>query len=114
MSVFPRGCLSQGILWIGNGVARMTSYLRYELGYAVNEKRIRRLYRQMGLQTVYPKPNLSKKERDSFIYPYLLKNRKATKPNQIWQTDITYITMRRGFMYAKGIPLGYDSHNRCI
>ena len=51
---------------------------------------------------------------DSFIYPYLLKNRKATKPNQIWQTDITYITMRRGFMYAKGIPLGYDSHNRCI
>ena len=44
------------------GVNRMTSYLRYEPGYAVNEKRIRRLYRQMGLQTVYPKPNLSKKE----------------------------------------------------
>ena len=85
------------------GVNRMTSYLRYELGYAVNEKRIRRLYRQMGLQTVYPKPNLSKKEKGSFIYPYLLKNKNVTRPNQVWQTDITYIPLRRGFMYMIAI-----------
>ena len=93
------------------GVARMTSYLRYEPGYAVNEKRIRRRYRQMGLHTVYPKPNLSKKEKGSFIYPYLLKNRKVTKPNQVWQTDITYIPMRRGFMYLIGI---IDVYSRSI
>ena len=42
------------------GVKRMTSYLRFDLGYRVDEKRVRRLYHLMGLQTIYPKRNLSK------------------------------------------------------
>lgn len=81
------------------GVPRMTDWLRYDMGHSVNPKRIERLYKLMGLQTIFPKKNLSKKNKGHKIYPYLLKNLSITKPNQVWQTDITYIPLERGFMY---------------
>lgn len=71
------------------GTRRMTAYLRY-LGHHVNRKRIQRLYSLMGLEAVYPKPNLSKKHPEHKIYPYLLKGLEINRSNQVWSTDITY------------------------
>lgn len=81
------------------GVPRMTTWLRKDMGYIINEKRVARLYRLMGLQTIFPKKNLSKRNQKHKVYPYLLKNLAIVRPNQVWQTDITYIPLERGFMY---------------
>lgn len=85
------------------GVERMTDYLNLDLGHRVNVKRVRRLYKLMGLQTIYRKPKTTIKDPKSYKYPYLLKNMKIEHPNQVWQTDITYIPMLRGFMYMNAI-----------
>lgn len=93
------------------GVERMTDYLNLDLGYRVNIKRIRRLYKLMGLQTIYAKPKTTIRDKTNYVYPYLLKNLKIDQPNQVWQTDITYIPMFRGFMYMAAI---IDVHSRKI
>jgi putative transposase len=85
------------------GVERMTDYLNLDLGYKINIKRTRRLYNLMGLQTIYRKPKTTHRDPESYKYPYLLKNLKVDRPNQVWQTDITYIPMFRGFMYMNAI-----------
>lgn len=71
------------------GVERMTKYLNEDLGYKVNSKRVRRLYKIMNLQTIYPHPKTTKRDKTHYVYPYLLRNLKVTRPNQVWQTDIT-------------------------
>lgn len=85
------------------GVERMTVYLNKDLGYHVNVKRIRRLYQLMGLQTIYRRPKTTIRDKSSYIYPYLLKGLKIERANQVWQTDITYIPMFRGYMYMAAI-----------
>jgi putative transposase len=85
------------------GVERMTTYLRTDKGYNVDSKRIRRLYHLMGIQTIYPKRNLSKMNLADYKYPYLLRNLKIDRPNHVWEIDITYIPMYRGFMYMFAI-----------
>jgi putative transposase len=85
------------------GVERMTDYLNMDLGYRVNVKRVRRLYKLMNLRTVYAKPKTTKRNKEHAVYPYLLKGVKVKRPNQVWQTDITYIPMFRGFMYMAAI-----------
>lgn len=69
----------------------------HELGY--NRKRIQRLMREMGIEAIYPKPNLSFNNTKHPNYPYLLKGVTAGYPNHIWGTDITYIRMQKGFLY---------------
>lgn len=93
------------------GVERMTDYLNLDLGHRVNIKRVRRLYRLMRLNTIYPKPQTTKRDDVSYKYPYLLKGLTINKPNQVWQTDITYIPMFRGFMYMAAI---IDVHSRKV
>lgn len=85
------------------GVERMTDYLNLDLGYGVNIKRVRRLYKLMNLQTIYAKPKTTKRNPEHVIYPYLLRELDIKRPNQVWQTDITYIPMFRGFMYMAAI-----------
>ena len=85
------------------GVERMTDYLNMDLGYRVNIKRVRRLYKLMNLRTIYAKPKTTKRNPEHAVYPYLLKGLKIKHPNQVWQTDITYIPMFRGFMYMAAI-----------
>jgi len=85
------------------GVARMTDYLNKDLGHRVNEKRVRRLYNIMNLKTIYARPITTKRDPEKHIYPYLLRNLTISRPNQVWQTDITYIPMFRGFMYMSAI-----------
>lgn len=93
-----------------SGVISMEDHLE-DLGYNVNEKRIRRLMRLMGLEAIYPKKNLSKLGQAKYIYPYLLRNLKIEKANQVWAIDITYIPMKKGFMYLTAI---IDVHSRFI
>ena len=69
----------------------------------VNEKRIRRLMRLMGLMPIYQKPNTSKAAKGHKIYPYLLRGLRVDRPNQVWCADITYLPMRRGFLYLVAI-----------
>ena len=85
------------------GVERMTAYLKMDLGYSVGEKRIRRLYKVMNLKAIHPKKNLSKANKGDYKFPYLLRNLKIDRANQVWQADITYIPMFRGFMYMFAI-----------
>ncbi len=59
--------------------------------------------RKMGLEAVYPKPRLSQGGSQHRVYPYLLRNLKIVRPNQVWSTDITYIPMAQGFMYLVAI-----------
>ena len=92
------------------GVLKMTVYLR-SLGYAVNEKRVRRLLRTMGLEAVYQKPNLSQTNPEHRIYPYLLRNLVIERCDQVWSTDITYIRLASGFVYLMAI---IDWHSRYV
>jgi len=86
------------------GIRQMTSWLkRPPFEEDVNHKRIRRLMQLMGLEALCPKPGLSKPSPMNKIYPYLLKGLNITKPNQVWATDITYIRLRRGFVYLAAI-----------
>ncbi|MEM7087923.1 MAG: IS3 family transposase [Bacteroidota bacterium] len=82
------------------GVGQMTYHLK-NLGYAVNIKRIRRLYRLMGLRAICPGPHTSKpaKGTDHQILPYLLRGMVIDRVGQVVGTDITYIPMKGGFMY---------------
>ena len=77
------------------GVRQMTWHLRND-GHLVNEKRIRRLMRLMGLMPIYQKPNTSRPAKGHKIYPYLLKGLRVERPNQVWCSDITYLN-RPGF-----------------
>jgi putative transposase len=84
------------------GVPRMTQFLRSK-GYKVNPKRIRRLYHKMGLQAIYPRPRTTIPGDGHKIYPYLLTGMQIIRSNQVWACDITYIPMRKGFMYLVAI-----------
>lgn len=92
------------------GVLRMRAALSSpEL--PLSAKRVRRLMRKMGLEAVYPKPNLSKPCKLHLKYLYLLRGLRIDRPNQVWSTDITYIPMQRGFMYLCAV---IDWHSRYI
>jgi len=82
-----------------------------DLGYEVGRKRVQRLMRKMGLMAVYQKPRTSTPHPEHKIYPYLLRNLKIEKPNQVWAADITYLPMRRGYMYLVAIM---DWHTRAV
>lgn len=84
------------------GVPKMTAWLR-TTGHAVNPKRVRRLMRTMGLETIYPKPRLSAGGPTHKVYPYLLKGVAITKPDQAWAGDITHIRLAHGFVYLVAI-----------
>ena len=89
------------------GSRKMCSYFR-RLGHDVNRKRVQRLMRIMGLVSVAPKPNTSKKEKGHKIYPYLLRGLAIERANQVWCTDITYVRMQGGFVYLVAIMDWYS------
>lgn len=86
------------------GAERMHTWLVKDKHYTVNLKRINRLYYEvMNLRSLLPGPHTSKGNKAHKKYPYLLRNLKINRSNQVWQTDITYIPMQKGFMYMIGI-----------
>jgi putative transposase len=74
-----------------------------EQGVKVNRKRVQRLMRLMGLESVAPKPNTSKPSPEHPVYPYLLGSLKVNRVNQVWAADITYIPMARGFLFLVAV-----------
>ena len=100
-----------------HGVLQMQDFL-FALNFLVNHKRVRRLLRKMGIMALYPKRNLSKLGHAKYIRPYLLRGMKIERPNQVWEIDITYLPMAKGFMYLTAIidvysryTVGWDIFN---
>ncbi len=84
------------------GSPRLTAELQRE-GWEVNEKRVVRLMRVMGVQAIYPRRTTSQPQPGHRIYPYLLRGKTVTGPDQVWSADITYIPMRFGYMYLVAV-----------
>ena len=80
----------------------MARYLR-RLGHVVGRKRVRRLMAKMGLEPIYQRPRTTVPHPEHKIWPYLLRNLTIDRPDQVWCADITYIPMRRGFLYLVAI-----------
>ncbi len=91
------------------GSRRMTIWLRRQ-GYEVNRKRVMRLMRKMRLAGLAPGPNTSKPHPEHKVYPYLLRDVEITRVNQVWSTDITYIPLKRGFMYLTAVIDWYSRY----
>jgi len=86
--------------WYGS--RQMARWLRRQ-GHAVGRHRVRRLMRKMGLTPIYQPPRTSQPHPRHKVYPYLLKGLEIVRPNHVWCADITYIPMRRGFLYLVAI-----------
>ncbi len=91
------------------GVRRMRAWLACQ-GHTVNEKRVRRLSRKMGLLAIYPKPSFSQPTVGAKVYPYLLRGVEIERVNQVWSTDITYIRLLSGFIYLVAIMDWYSRY----
>ena len=92
------------------GSRRMKAWLERQ-GIAVSRKRVQRLMRTMGLRAIYRRPSTSRRSPEHPVYPYLLRNARITRPNQVWAADITYLPMARGFLYLVVIM---DWHSRYV
>jgi putative transposase len=91
------------------GSRRIAITLRDE-GVVIGRNTVRAYMRQMGLEAVYPKPNLSAPNLENRIYPYLLRGLKVARPNHIWGIDITYIRLAQGWMYLVAILDWYSRY----
>ena len=92
------------------GIRRLTVWLQHQ-GYQINRKRVKRLMELMGWKTLYRSRNTSKPDKQNRLYPYLLKGLPIERANQVWAMDITYVPMRKGFMYLCAI---IDLHSRYV
>ena len=79
--------------------ARQLSAQLKKRGHQVGRRKTRRYMNEMGIDPIYPKMNLSKRMRQAKVCPYLLRNAVIDRPNQAWSIDITYIPIKRGFLY---------------
>ena len=84
------------------GARQMARHLRRE-GYTIGRKRVRRLMAKMGLVPIYQRPRTTVPHPDHRVYPYLLRDLVIDRPKQVWCADLTYIPMRRGFLYLVAI-----------
>lgn len=83
--------------------ARMLKALLQCEGVSVGRRHVATLMKRMGIAAIYRRPNTSKPAPGHKIYPYLLRGVKVDRPNQVWATDISYIPMRRGFVYLVAV-----------
>jgi putative transposase len=86
--------------WYGS--RQMVRHLRRG-GYDVGRRRVRRLMGKMGLSPIYQRPRTSDPHPQHRIYPYLLRKLEIVRPNHVWCADVTYIPMRRGFLYLVAV-----------
>lgn len=91
------------------GSRRMTAWLRTQ-GYAVNRKRVTRLLELLGLEAIVARRRLSRPAPGHRIYPYLLRGVPIERVDQVWSTDITYIRLRRGFVYLVAVLDWYSRY----
>ena len=86
--------------WYGS--RQMVRHLRRN-GHDVGRRRVRRLMAKMGLSPIYQRPRTSDPHPQHRVYPYLLRNLAIEQPNHVWCADVTYIPMRRGFLYLVAV-----------
>lgn len=91
------------------GSRRMTAILERR-GEVVNRKRVRRLMALMGLEGLDPRRRTTVAAAETRVYPYLLRDRVLTRPDEVWSSDITYVPMRRGFMYLTAVIDWYSRY----
>jgi len=91
------------------GTRRMSKELKKK-GYQVGRCHVRRLMQIMRLKTVYCRPRTTVIDPAKYKYPYLLRNLEITRANQVWSLDISYIPMRKGFMYLVAIMDVYSRY----
>jgi len=91
------------------GSRRITAQLRRD-GYMVNRKAVVRHMREMGISGICPGPNLSKRNQEHQVYPYLLRGVPVIHANQVWGIDITYIRLTKGWMYLVAIMDWYSRY----
>lgn len=91
------------------GTRRMSHVLKSE-GLNVGRKMVRRYYTILGIDTVYPKMNLSRRNQAHKVYPYLLRNIEIVRPKQVYSTDITYIRLKHGFVYLVAVIDWYSRY----
>jgi len=92
------------------GARQISSQLKQH-GYNIGRKKTRHYMLEMGIDAIYPKMNLSKRQQKSKVFPYLLKSAIINRPNQAWSIDITYIPIKHGFLY---LTAAIDWYSRCI
>ena len=86
--------------WPTWGSRNIAYQLTRDTGKVIGRKRARTLMEVLGIEAMYPKPNLSLNGKTHLVYPYLLKGLNIVRPNQVWGGDITYIKMHGGFVYV--------------
>jgi putative transposase len=91
--------------------ARKIAFVLSRSGHPVGRERVTRLMRLMGIETIYRKPNLSRRHPQHEIYPYLLRNMEINRVHQVWSCDIAYIPMKQGFLYLAAV---IDWHSRVV
>ncbi len=92
------------------GSRRLVVVVGERVGRSVNRKQIQRLMREMGIQAIGPSPSLSKPALGHKIYPYLLRGKKISSPNEVWSTDITYVRLARGFAFLTAVIDWYSRY----
>jgi putative transposase len=83
--------------------SRMLRDILQMSGVAIGRKHVATLMRRMGIEALYQRPRTTKPHPGHKVFPYLLRNRQITAPNQAWGMDITYIPMRKGFVYLAAV-----------
>lgn len=84
------------------GSRMLRDLLRLE-GHHVGRKHVRTLMRKMGIEALYRKKNTSQRHPEHAVFPYLLRGLTIDRPNQVWAMDITYVPMKRGFVYLAAV-----------
>ena len=92
------------------GTRRMSHELQ-KLGFDIGRDRTRRLMQRMRMKTIYCRPRTTVCNPAQYKFPYLLRNLKINRPNQVWALDISYIPMERGYMFLLVI---IDWHSRAV
>ena len=92
------------------GSRNMLVFASKQIGRPVNRKKIQRLMPLMGLEGIAPGPSTTKRHPSHKVYPYLLRDIVVDRPNQVWCSDITYLPLRRGFLYLVAVMDWYSRH----
>jgi putative transposase len=91
------------------GSRRITVQLKAE-SLPINRKTVQAFMREMGLEAIAPGPNLSKRNLAHRVYPYLLRNVTASYPNHVWGIDITYLPLKKSWMYLVAVLDWYSRY----
>lgn len=91
------------------GSRKIHQHLRRE-GEVIGKNTVARYMRQMGIEAIFPGPNLSKRAKSASVYSYLLRNMMASFPNHVWGIDITYIRLQHGWLYLVAVLDWYSRY----